>query len=433
MSEFVGKPVKRYDGVGHVTGRTTYVDDVEIPGMLYVKVFRSPVHKGTIRSLDVSGAENMPGVAGVISAKDIPGNNAYGLFGDQPVFPAKQIRYKGERIAAVAAVDEDTAMEALEKIRIDIEQETPVFDPFEAAKPGAPSMGRPEGNIWANFNNGTVHRVRLGDVDQAFAKADYIVEGTYSQGVNEHAPMETQASVAYIDGTDRLVIHTCSQDLYFHLTMLSGLFNLPMNKIRYVGGTIGGGFGSKNDIHCDHVAGAMALKIRRPVKYRLTRTEETLYTTKRGMFKFDFKDGIMKDGRIVARQVKSFHDTGAYAGMGPYAVEKNSMLVTGPYNIPNIAIDGTCAFTNRPPASSMRGFAIINGTTAVELQMDRLAEVASMSPWEIRMTNAWRNGDLSATQVKIEACAAVEVLQKAAMIAGIELPDHLKTMSSERR
>jgi len=401
--------------------------------MLYVKVFRSPVHKGTIRNLDVSGAENMPGVAGVISAKDIPGNNGYGLYGDQPVFPSRQIRYKGERIAAVAAVDEDTAMEALEKIRIDIDEETPVFDPFEAAKSGAASMGRPEGNLWANFNNGTVHRVRLGDVEEGFAKADHIVETTCTQAVNEHAPMETQASVAYIDATDRLVIHTCSQDLYFHLGMLCGLFNLPMNKIRYAGGTVGGGFGAKNDIHCDHVAGAMALKIRKPVKYRLTRREETLYTTKRGMFKFNFKDGIMKDGRIVARQVKSFHDAGAYAGMGPYAVEKNSILVAGPYNIPNIAIDGTCVFTNRPPASSMRGFAIINGTTAEELQMGRLAEVISMDPWEIRMINAWRNGDLSATQVKIVACAAVEVLQQAAALAGIELPGHLKTMSSDRR
>ncbi len=433
MSEYVGKPIKRYDGVGHVTGRTTYVDDVEIPGMLYVKVFRSPVHKGTIRSLDVSGAENMPGVAGVITVKDIPGNNGYGLYGDQPVFPAKQIRYKGERIAAVAAVDEDTAMEALEKIKIDIDEETPVFDPFEAMKPGAASMGRPEGNLWSNFNNGTVHKVRLGDVEEGFAKADHIVEGTYTQAFNEHAPMETQASVAYMDATDRLVIHTCSQDLYFHLGMLSGLFSLPMNKIRYAGGTVGGGFGSKNDIHCDHVAGAMALKIRKPVKYRLTRREETLYTTKRGMFKFDFKDGIMKDGRIVARQVKSFHDAGAYPAMGPYAVEKCSILVAGPYNIPNIAIDGTCVFTNRPPASSMRGFAIINGTTAEELQMSKLAEAISMDPWEIRMINAWRNGDLSATQVKIVACAAVEVLQQTAALAGIELPGHLKAMSSERR
>ena len=208
MSGYVGKPIKRYDGIGHVTGRTMYVDDIEIPGMLYIKVFRSPVHKGTIRNLDVSAAERMPGVAGVVSAKDIPGNNAYGLYGDQPVFPLQQIRYKGERIAAVAAVDEDTAMEALEKIKCDIDEEAPTFDPFEAMKPGARSVGRPEGNLWNTFNNGDVHHVRFGDVDAALAKADMVLETTFNEAMNEHAPMETQSSAAYIDAADRLVIHT---------------------------------------------------------------------------------------------------------------------------------------------------------------------------------------------------------------------------------
>ena len=158
-----------------------------------------------------------------------------------------------------------------------------------------------------------------------------------------------------------------------------------------------------------------------------------MYTTKRGMFQLNYKDGVMKDGSIVARKITVLHDTGAYAGMGPYAVEKNSILAAGPYNIPNISYDGTCVFTNRVPCSSMRGFAVINGTAAVELQMDKLAEAISMNPWEFRMMNAWRNGDLSATQVKIEACAAVEVMQRAADLAGIELPQHLKTMSSDRR
>ncbi len=432
MATYVGQPIKRYDGIGHVTGRTTYVDDVEVPGMLYVKAVRSPVHKGILQGIDVSGAEKMPGVAGVITAKDVPGN-ACGMYGDQPVLVSDQIRFKGQYIAAVAAVDEDTAAEAARKIKLDIKEETPVFDPLEAMKPGGPSIGRAEGNLWENFNNGTVHRIRLGNVDEAFAKADHIVEGTYTQSFNEHAPMEPQASVAYLDSSDRLVIHTCSQDLYFHLGSLCGIFNLPMNKIRYTGGTVGGGFGSKNDIHCDHIAGVMTLKIRRPVKFRLTRREETMYTTKRGMFKFEFKDGVMKDGRIIARRIKSIHDTGAFAGMGPYAVEKNSMLVSGPYKIPNIAIDGYCVFTNKPTASSMRGFAIINGTSAVELQMERAAEAIGMNPWEFRMMNAWRNGDISATQVPIEACAAVEVMQKAAELAGIELPDRLKAMSSERR
>ena len=431
MSDYVGKPILRYDGIGHVTARTTYVDDIQKPGMLSIKVLTSPVHKGIIRRLDVSAAAKMPGVAGVITAKDVPGTNAYGLIPDQPVFPAENIRYQGERLAAVAAVDEDTAMEALGRIKLEIEEQTPVFDPYEAMKPGAPLV-RPEGNTF-QFDSGPTRKIRLGDLEKGFREADYIVEGKYTNGMNDHAPMEPQVSVAYIDESDRLAIHTVSQDLYFHLGMLCAVFNLPMNKIRYIGGTVGGGFGAKNDIHCDHVAGIMALKIRKPVKYRHTRAEETLYTTKRGAWYFEFKDGVKKDGRIVARQVKTVHDTGAYSGMGPYVVDKNSILIGGPFYIPNIWIDGTCVYTNKPAASSMRGFGIINGTSAEQLQMDRIAQTIGMDPWEIRFVNAWRDGDLGATQFKVEAAGLIEAMKRAAELAGVKLPAHLQAMSSRGR
>lgn len=431
MIGYVGKPILRYDGIGHVTGRTTYVDDIQRPGMLYIKVLASPVHKGIIRHLDISSAEKMAGVGGVITARDVPGVNAYGLIPDQPIFTPEHIRFKGERIAAVAAMDEDTAMEALEKIKLDIEEQTPVFDPFEAMQPGAPLV-RPEGNVY-NFNSGRTRKIRLGNVEEGFKEADYIVEGKYTNSMNEHAPMELQVSVAYIDDADRLAIHTVSQDLYFHLGMLSAIFSLPMNKMRYIGGTVGGGFGAKNDIHCDHVAGLMALKIRKPVKYRLTRREETLYTTKRGAWTFEFKDGVKKDGRIIARKIRTIHDTGAYSGMGPYVVDKNAILVAGPFAIPNIWIDGTCVYTNKPPASSMRGFGIINGTSAEQLQMDRIAETIGMDPWEIRFVNAWRDGDLGATQFKVEAAGLIEAMKRAAELAGVELSAHLMAMSSRRR
>ena len=428
--EYVGKPVTRYDGIGHVTGRTRFVDDIRLPGMLYIKVLTSPVHRGIIRRLDISGAENMPGVAGVVTARDVPGQNAYGLIPDQPVFTPRDIRYKGERIAAVAAVDEDTATEALGRIKLDVEELPPVFDPLEAMKPDAPLV-RPEGNVF-QFNSGPTRKIRFGNIEEGFRQADLIVEGKYTNATNEHAPMEPQVSVAYIDETDRLAIHTVSQDLYFHLGMLIGVFNLPMNKVRYIGGTVGGGFGAKNDIHCDHVAGVMALKIRKPVKYRHTRHEETLYTTKRGPWIFEFKDGVEKNGKIVARQVRTIHDTGAYAGMGPYVVDKNSILVAGPFAIPNIAIDGICVFTNKPVASSMRGFGIINGTSAEQLQMDRIAEAIGMDPWEIRFINAWREGDLGATQFPVQAPGLIEAMQRAAELAGVKLPDHLRAMSSRR-
>jgi CO/xanthine dehydrogenase Mo-binding subunit len=430
MTEYVGKPVTRYDGIGHVTARTTYVGDVQKPGMLYIKVLTSPVHRGIIRHLNTSAARTLPGVAGILTAEDVPGN-AYGMIPDQPVFTPEQIRFKGERIAAVAAVDEDTAMAALETIELDIEEQRPVFDPYEAMKPGAPLV-RPEGNIF-EFDSGPTRKIRLGDVEEGFKDADYIVEGKYTNRMNDHAPLEPQVSVAYIDEADRLAIHTVSQDLYFHLTFLTGILNLPMNKIRYIGGTVGGGFGAKNDIHCDHVAGLMALKIRKPVKYALTRAEETLHTTKRGAWYFTFKDGVKKDGRIVARQVISLHDTGGYSGMGPYVVDKNSILIAGPFSIPNIRIDGTCVYTNKPPASSMRGFGIINGTSAEQLQMDRIAETIGMDPWEIRFINAWRDGDLGATQFKVVAAGLIEAMKRAAELAGVNLPAHLKAMNSRGR
>ena len=431
MFTYVGKPILRYDGIGHVAGRTTYVDDVHLPGMLYIKVLRSPVHKGIIRSLDVSPAENMPGIAGVITAKDIPGTNAYGLVPDQPVFPSENIRYKGERIAAVAAVDEDTAMEAVEKIGLDIEEQTPVFDPVEAMKPEAPQV-TPDGNL-GEFNSGKSRNLRFGDVEKGFSEANHIIEGSYTQAANDHASMEPHASVAYIDATDRLAIHTCSQDLYFHLGMLCGIFNLSMNKIRYIGGTIGGGFGGKNDIHCDHVAGLMALKLRKPVKYRLTRQEDLLYSTKRGPFILEFKDGLDKDGRIIARKIRVIHDTGGYAGMGPYIVEKMLVFVAGPYLIPNVWFDGYSVFTNKPPCSSMRAFGTINCAVACETQMNRIAEAIGMDPWEIRFINAWRDGDIGPTHWKVVAAGLIEAMKKAAELAGVDLPDHLKAMSSQRR
>jgi CO/xanthine dehydrogenase Mo-binding subunit len=177
----------------------------------------------------------------------------------------------------------------------------------------------------------------------------------------------------------------------------------------------------------------MALKLRKPVKYALTRAEETLYTTKRGAWVFTFKDGVKKDGRIVARQVTTLHDTGAYSGMGPYVVDKNAILVAGPFFIPHIRIDGTCVYTNKPPASSMRGFGIINGTSAEQLQMDRIAETIGMDPWEIRFINAWRDGDLGATQFKVVAAGLIEAMKRAAELAGVNLPARLKAMSSRGR
>jgi len=430
LSKYIGKPIARYDGIGHVTGATTYVDDIKLPGMLYMKVLRSPVHKGNIKNIDVYAAENTPGVAGVITWKDIPGKNVYNST-DQPVFPSKHIRYKGERLAAVAAVDEDTAMEAIEKIKLDIDEQTPVFDPIEAMKPDAPKV-RPEGNLW-EFNSGQSRILRKGNVEKGFAEADEIVEKTYVNKMNDHAAMEPHVAVAFIDEGGKLTINTVGQARYWHLQQLCEILNLPVSKVRLIGGAVGGGFGGKNEIQCDHVAGIMALKIRKPVKYRMTRKEVLLYSTKRGAFIFEYRSGVKKDGRVTAHKVRAIHDIGAYQTVGEYAVQKQCLYAAGPYAVPNVWYDGYAVFTNKPVASSMRGFSLINISYAVEIQMNLLAEAIGMDPWEIRFINAWRDGDTGPTQWKVVAAGLIETMKTAAELEGIELPAHLEAMSSRGR
>jgi len=430
MTKTVGKPIPRLEGKGHVTGTTRFVDDVNLPGMLCVKVLHSPVHKGLIRKLDVSAAENMPGVAGVLTSKNLPGSKTY-MVDEQQILVEKNIRYKGERIAAVAAVDEETALEAIGKIVLEIEEQTPVFDPLEAMKPDAPKV-RPDGNFW-KFNSGKSRVVRKGDVEKGFAEADEIIEQTYINKMNDHAAMEPYASVAYIDEYDRLTIHTMSQARHYHLGALCPVFNLGRNKIKLVGGTVGGGFGGKAEVVVDHIAGLMALMTRKPVKYRMTRKEDLLYTYKRGAFIFEYKSGVTKDGRVTAHKIRAIHDIGAYQTFGAYAIEKQCLYIAGPYAVPNIWYDGYSVFTNKPHASAMRGFSIINTSYAAEMQMNLMAEAIGMDPWEIRFINAWRDGDTGPTQWKVVAAGVIETMKKAAEIDGIELPAHLMAMSSQGR
>jgi CO/xanthine dehydrogenase Mo-binding subunit len=437
MTSIVGQSVPKTDGLGQVTGSALYIDDIKYPGMHYIKMLHSPVHRGLIRNLDVSAAENVPGVLGTITAKDVPGQDGYGFFMDQQVFASEFVCYRGERIAGVVAVDEDAALEGVSKIKVDIEEQEPVFDMFEAMKPESPLV-RPnlETNLWDKFGDGTqtIYRLRAGDVEAGFAEADEIVETEIYEATHDHAQLEPHISIAFLDDAGRLAIHTDSQAFYLHLVLcLCPVLGLPTSKIRYIGGRIGGGFGGRNDVHTDHITGIAALKFKVPVKWRLTRREDLATTMKRGPYIFKVKDGVKKDGRIVARYVKCWHDCGAWAGMGPYAVGKIAQFGMGPYSVPNLWYDGWSIFTNKPPATSMRGFATTNGCSAIELAMDRAAEAIGMSPWEIRLINAWRMGERGGTQYEVPSPGTVETLLKAAELAGVDLPDHLKAMTSERR
>lgn len=451
----VGERKRKYDGMAHITGETKFVDDIFIPRTLVVKAFRSPVHKGTIKKIDTSKAEQMKGVEGVITYKDVP-HNAYGMEPDQPVLVEKNIRYKGEPIAAVAAVDEKTAFAALELIDITIEEEIPVFDPLKAMEPDAPKV-RAEGNVYM-FGNEPFKKVFIGDIEEGFKQADHIIEETYFYPDQEHTPLETQVSLVVPDATGRLTIYTVSQARNFNLGMLAGVLKIGqealtcecvtewsgrtrsswrgktgLNRIKMEGTSVGGGFGGKNEMHADHITALLALKTGRPCKWRWTREEEILYSTHRGPWYITFKDGVKNDGRIVARYVKSIHDGGAYTGFNAYAAGKLSYFVNGPYHVPNLRCEGVAVFTNKPVASTMRGFAVAPATFAGEVQMDKIAETIGMDPWEIRFKNAILKGDQLVTRQEMKDPSIIETMKALAKKANVVLPEHINQMTSNDR
>lgn len=427
--KYVGQRLSRYDGMQHVTAKTRYVNDIKLPDMLYVKAWRSPVPSAKILNIDTSKAEKLAGVAAVITHKDVP-NNRYGSAGDYPVLADEEIRYIGQEVAAIAAVDVDTAREAVELIKVDFEERPAVLDPFKAMEPDSPKV-RPEGN-YLYFGDTPYRPIRRGDVESAFEKSDHIVEGYYRSAAQEHCPIETQSCIAQTDSMDRTHIYTVTQAVFFNQGTLAAILGKPQSKVHMIGGVVGGGFGSKNDPHADHICAVLSLYTEgRPVKWVWTREEEFVASTHRGAMHMFFKDGVMNDGRIIAREVRSIRDGGAYVLTNDYVMSKHAFAVVGPYDIPNAKVDAYAIFTNKRPTSSMRGFGIYQSSFADEVQMERIAKALGIDSWRLRFINAVRDGDLSATRAKLHSCALIETMQAAAERAGIELDKELLKMSSK--
>lgn len=452
MSEFkvIGKSKKRYDGLGHATGEATYVDDVFVPGTLAVKVLRSPLHKGIIKKLDVKKAENYPGVHGVITWEDVPCNTYGYLTLDQKVLADKDVRYKGEPIAAVAADTVEIANEALALIDLEIEKQEAVFDPLEAIKPDAPLV-RPEGNILM-VGDRPYRQVYNGDIEKGFAEADEIIENDFFFPSQEHAPLETQVSLAIPTQDSRLTIYTVTQGMYFLLKQIQRILGqgddvserwserqqythhgLGFSDIKYISCNVGGAFGGKTELHADAIAALMALKTGKPCKWRWTREEEQLYSARHSPWLMHFKDGVTKDGRIVARQVFTRHDAGAYTGLSSYVVDKHAFYVAGPYHLPNVEVKCQVVYTNKVPTGAIRGFGVTPGTYACEIQMNMVAERMGIDPWELRFINAMRNGDQLATRTKLDSVYLIESMQKLAEITNHPLDAKFMAMNSDPR
>ena len=433
----VGARLPRYDGVAHVTGQTTFVDDVRVRNMLWTKALRSPHHHAAITRLDTSKAEAFPGVLAVVTHEDVPKNvyghlEALGIPADEPLLAEDDVRYKGQPIAVVAAVDEDIAREAVELIEIEYEERPAFFDIRKALDPDWPQIHQ-WGPVYPHFGPHNHRRVRKGNVDRAFDEADVIVEGVYRPQAIEHCPLEPQTALAVPEADGRLTIYSCTQAMYFSMGVVAAHLEWPLNKLKFVGGTVGGGFGGKVDTATETICALLALKSKQPVKWRWTREEEFLASSTRAPWHMEIADALTNDGWILGRRMLTLHDSGAYARFSPYGVTKHAFHHTGAYTIPNVRFDGYVVFTNRVPTTAMRGFGVTSVSFAVETQMNRIAEVLGLDPLQIRLKNANRIGDTTANRITLKDPSTVPVVLAAADRIGYDLPAEYRSMTSDRR
>jgi CO/xanthine dehydrogenase Mo-binding subunit len=260
-----------------------------------------------------------------------------------------------------------------------------------------------------------------------------IVEGVYRPQAIEHVPMETQVALAVPEASGRLTIYSCTQAMYFSMGVVAAHLQWPLNKLKFVGGTVGGGFGGKVDTATETICALLAIKSRRPVKWRFTREEEFLVSSTRAPWHIELRDAVTKDGWILGRRTLTLHDAGAYARFSPYGVTKHAFHHTGAYTIPNVRFDGFVVFTNRVPTTAMRGFGVTSVSLAVELHLSRVAKVLGMDPLELRLKNANRVGDTTANRVVMHDPSTVAVTLAAAEAAGYQLGDDYRSMTSDRR
>jgi CO/xanthine dehydrogenase Mo-binding subunit len=433
----VGARLPRYDGLAHVTGRTAYVDDIHAPRMLWTKALRSPHDHAAITSIDTARAEAIPGVHSVVTAADVPKNvyghlEALGVPADEPLLADGEVRWKGQVVAAVAAESEALALAAVDAIDVRYEERPALFDIRRAFDDDAPEIHQ-WGNVYPHFGPYNHRRVRKGDLDAAFEQADVIVEGVYRPQAIEHCPMETQVGLAVPEANGRLTIYSCTQAMYFSLGVVAAHLEWPLNRIKFVGGTVGGGFGGKVDTATETVCALLAIKAERPVKWRFTREEEFLCSSTRAPWHIEIRDAVTDDGWLLGRRMLTLHDAGAYSRFSPYGLTKHAFHHTGAYTIPNLHFDGFVVFTNRVPTTAMRGFGVTSVSLAVETHLNRVADVLGLDPYELRLKNANRIGDTTGNRVVMHDPSTVAVTLAAAERVGHELGAEFRAMTSDRR
>ena len=401
----VGQPVPRVDALEKVTGRARYVTDLTVPGMAHAKVLRSPYAHARITRVDVTRARARPGVFAALGGADLTWCDPfYGpAYRDRPVLAIDVARYEGEPVAAVAAVDETTAEEALELVDVDYEPLPAVMTLEEALVAGAPLVhaGQPPAGHFADLSTlrprpGTniCHQFHFarGDVAAALGGADVVVEDAYRFPSVQHVALEPHAVVAAWDETGALTLWASTQNPYSVRVELAKMFDLPLARIRVVVPHLGGGFGSKTYAKLEPLAATLARAAARPVRLAAS-IPEAFQTVRRCASRVAVRAGFRRDGTLVGVECDADYDVGAYADIGPRVVQKGTYTATGPYRVPHVRLDARAVYTNTTPGGAFRGFGVPQLAWALESLFDVAADRLDRDPVDLRRQNFLAHGE----------------------------------------
>ncbi|MCP1102402.1 aldehyde oxidoreductase [Aequitasia blattaphilus] len=405
----VGKAAHRIDVREKVLGYGEYVDDMVLEGMIYGSAVRSAYPRAKVLSIDISRAQKLPGIRGVVTAEDIPGTNQIGHVKKDwdTLIPVGGItRYLGDAVCLVAGDTPEIVEEAKKLIEVKYEELPAVFSPEEAMKPDAPKV-HSGGNILAH------EHIKRGDADRAIRESAHVVTKSYETPFTEHAFLEPECAIAIVNREDgEAIIYSTDQSAYSTQHECADMLGYPHEKVHVMNKLVGGGFGGKEDMSVQHHGLLLSWYTGKPVKVKLSRSESILIHPKRHAAKMEFTTACDAQGKLTGMKATLITDTGAYASLGGPVLQRACTHAAGPYNYQNIDMEGTAVYTNNPPAGAFRGFGVTQTCFATECNLNLLAEMVGISPWEIRYRNAIRPGqELPNGQLAAPGTALVETLE----------------------
>ncbi len=406
----IGAPLPRPDALAKVTGAARYPGDLVRPDMLRLKVVFAGRPHARIKAIDTSAALAHPGVVAVLTAADVP-HNAYGLVTpDQPVLCGDVVRFAGDRVALVVAETREAAEEAARLVRVDYEDLPAITDPLAALEPGAPL-------VHARLGTNLVYHcpIRKGDAAAALAAADVVIEGEFSTPWQDHAFLQPEAGVAYLDEQGRVVVETAGQWLHEDRRQIAEVLGLPEERVVVRYAAIGGAFGGREDLSVQHLLALAAWRLGRPVAIVWDREESLVGHHKRHPVTMRCRWGATRDGRIVAVEATAMADGGAYASTSAEVIKCVALFASGCYEVPNIHVDAYAVYTNNVPSGAFRGFGAPQAQFASEVMVTRLAHALGMDPVELRRINLYREGSIEPTQQPLPQGVSVRECLEAAL------------------